>query len=900
MHNIIWFLLVLFYLRFDISSGNSNEHSLKYTKRLPTGFVSWKQGEYYIQGLVSISDKQPCTQITARGLLRTYAIKFAVDRRTKFKNWNTTLGYRINDACTYLPVAMSHGIEIVNKQQQTSCAFNNKNTNKCQNLNFTQNKLLAVSGAYFSFLGVPLASLFGVKSIPFTSFGSSTPLLSKRADYPSFFRTIPSDEYAVKALLDVIAHFNWTYVFAIGSDDDYGKFGLSLLKKGAKKIGVCITGEIYVPFRPSGMTQIASTIASKIRTEDKAIGVVMFNYAKGLGDYIIKAADDLNLRRIWLTSEAWNPAILSSTVIPKRQLSSIITVSIDRGKPLPEFVDYIDEIVYDRNNSDIWLNQYVKGRFNCSISDSRSNPFPVLDSLTRCSVSEKEITDSILEENASQVNNLIDAMDSIVEAIDIVAKSKCTIGKPCNEISPESVKNALQNVSFKTRFGKQFSYNQDGNPSIVTYSIEQIQYRHEANESWKYVPVGRWSNEDSIKLRINNNDIIPQKWSSDHYIPFSRCSIDCQPGEKRVGLQGCCWTCEACSANTITNSTNQNKCISCQVGYHTVDNTKCEKTPIVYLGIGHPIGIVTVSLSVVGMILNIICTVLVFVYRDTESIKKSSPKFFFFSFVLLLLTFAYTFFHIVNPTDVSCRAQGVFYHTLLILYSAAVLLNHKNKSLSRFVSKLIRHKNNEIIGQIIIFVCLVAIEIGFIVGWQIKGEDFMEKSFDDFKYLKKCKFSFTTFHVLSYVYPLLIFVVTLIQTKSDRELFSQDKDLKYLHYTCLAFCIISVADVITVNHVAGVYAAMVTLCTSIAYGYVYMGCMVISKVLHTINMAKTNNKKSVKGNENVAFQRNVLSVPGIAGQPQKSTVIMRFNSPKVENVNKMNELETISSDQSEN
>ena len=49
-------------------------------------------------------------------------------------------------------------------------------------------------------------------------------------------------------MIDVIKDFGWTYIYAVGSDDEYGKIGLRLLQKQASENGICITGEVYIPF----------------------------------------------------------------------------------------------------------------------------------------------------------------------------------------------------------------------------------------------------------------------------------------------------------------------------------------------------------------------------------------------------------------------------------------------------------------------------------------------------------------------------------------------------------------------------------------------------------------------------------------------------------------------------
>lgn len=45
-------------------------------------------------------------------------------------------------------------------------------------------------------------------------------------------------------MVDLLQFYNWTWVGAIGSDDEYGRQGLATFKQEAK--GICIEFEEYV------------------------------------------------------------------------------------------------------------------------------------------------------------------------------------------------------------------------------------------------------------------------------------------------------------------------------------------------------------------------------------------------------------------------------------------------------------------------------------------------------------------------------------------------------------------------------------------------------------------------------------------------------------------------------
>lgn len=841
-------------LFFAVNVGYAcEEQSRKHLREGKRVFSSSRHGDYFIQFLMGITSEESCTHITTRGLLTSFALKFAIKTRKNNKNTgNLTLGYKIDDTCTNVPTAMSRGIEIANQRRENICLMNNEKT--CgKYISRKDDKLIAVIGAYYSFITIPLASLLGAYSIPQVTHRASTPLLTKRINFSSTFRTIPSDELLVEAMLSVIKEFSWTYIFAVGSDDDYGKLGLRILKKRGSEENICITGFIHmsINLRETEKQKVAKDIALQIKKEKRAKVVVMFNYALEMGDYILEEADKLGLNRIWLTSEAWNPLVLISQRIPKMQLSSIITISLDLGKPLPRFLDYVKDTIKTEYKCDIWLHEYIKQHYNCTILSRHNDTFHGINNgsseIQDCTVNVSHVIDSILTDNPSQVNNLIDAVDSVIYAFDKLASS-CQNMMTCNDISPKDIKNMLQNISFNTRQGKLFSYSPEGNPSFASYSIEQIQLDNITN-TYNYKIIATWA-KDGLKIDMNNF-VLPH-WSADT-IPTSKCNIDCQPGEKRVGVQGCCWECQSCPENTITNETNLDKCITCPAGHHTRERKVCVRTPIIHLGSGELIGIVTITLSAIGIMSIIACSILIIIIKDSQVIQRWSKLFIIVSMVILFVTFVYTFVHVVRPTTITCRMQYIIFYLIFAAYSVVFLV--EEKSTARFISKIINKKKNQTSSQIILFLIIYTIEIIMIIGWQLNENAEVTKVFNNFRYLEQCQLSFSVLNIVCYAYPFFLIIITLIQTFTENHTFKEDRDLKYLSYTCIAFIIISIAYIVAVNLVDGVFKDMVTLCTTLGFGYTYAGCMICTKIFQVI-MLKPD-ESNTHGTSNVGFRKDI-------------------------------------------
>ncbi|CAI9617367.1 unnamed protein product, partial [Staurois parvus] len=112
----------------------------------------------------------------------------------------------------------------------------------------------------------------GLFLIPEISYSASHEHLSLKQMYPSFFRTIPSDNLQVQVLLQLLKRFSWTWVAIVGSDDVYGRQGLQDLNALASKNGICVPYHGLLPIT-TNKTEMKNIVDNIVQTHVRVIVV---------------------------------------------------------------------------------------------------------------------------------------------------------------------------------------------------------------------------------------------------------------------------------------------------------------------------------------------------------------------------------------------------------------------------------------------------------------------------------------------------------------------------------------------------------------------------------------------------------------------------------------------------
>lgn len=129
-------------------------------------------------------------------------------------------------------------------------------------------------------------------------------MLGVKRYYPSFLRTIPSDEHQVEVLVLLLQRFGWVWISLVGSDGDYGQLGVQALEELAPQQGICIAFKDIIPFSAyPGSERMQAMMLHLARARTTV--VVVFS-SRQLARVFFESVVLTNLTaKVWIASEDW-------------------------------------------------------------------------------------------------------------------------------------------------------------------------------------------------------------------------------------------------------------------------------------------------------------------------------------------------------------------------------------------------------------------------------------------------------------------------------------------------------------------------------------------------------------------------------------------------------------------
>eukprot|EP00069_Balaena_mysticetus_P015968 bmy_09524T0 len=420
-------------------------------------------------------------------------------------------------------------------------------------------------------------------------------MLGMKRLYPSFLRTIPSDEHQVDILMLPLWRFGWVWISMLG---------VQALEDQATQQGICVAFKDIVPFsaQPGDeRTQSMMRCLAQVRTT-----VVVVFFGRQLARVFFESVVLAKLTaKVWVASEDWAISRHISNVPGIRGIGTVLGVAIPQRR-VPGLKEFEEAYVGADKGA---LGPCLRGSW-CSSKQlcreywaSTAQKMPTLGAFSMGS--------------AYNVYQAVYAVAHSLHQLLGCASGVCSRGwvYPWQLLEQIRKVNLLLHKDIVT-------FNDNGDP-LSSYNIIAWDW---SGPNWTFRVIGSslWS---PVSLDINTIKI---RWhGKDNQVPQSVCSRDCPEGHQRevMGFHHCCFECVLCEAGTFLNKSDPYSCQPCGREEWAPERSQtCFPCTVVFLTWHEPISWVLLAANTLLLLLGAGTAGLFAWHLDTPVVRSAGGR----------------------------------------------------------------------------------------------------------------------------------------------------------------------------------------------------------------------------------------------------------------------------------
>uniref|UniRef100_F6VAC4 G-protein coupled receptors family 3 profile domain-containing protein n=1 Tax=Xenopus tropicalis TaxID=8364 RepID=F6VAC4_XENTR len=749
----------------------------------------------------SVPVKRPRLQTGVSSNLRTLqALIFAVEEINNNPNIlpNITLGFQAYDSCNVLQKDLEGTLQVLT-------GYNGIIPNyRClENI-----PIAAIIGPYTSTHSILLAHILGLYRYPQVSHFSTSPVLSDKRMFPSFFRTVPSDMFQSQGLAKLVLHFGWTWIGLLALDNDYGQQGIQLVKQELIKAGACIAfSENILMSQPDRNARHIVNVIKK----SAATVIIVFSLPVDLVPILDEMLTQNITKKVFVASEAWS----TSTLFSDGKFSDILTGTIGlalHSEMIPGFGDFLNKSLHSMT----WLKLLWEEFFVCKFAGER---------------------------------NLTVTLDAPIKM--------CT----GMEISVRFHKDGeiiLSPVLSSQYSGREIFFDENGDPPAV-YDI--VNWKLSPEGTIKQVKVGSYDIA-ALSGRVFSVNTTSQVIDNN----------SCPPGFRKVAINGkpaCCFQCIPCPQGEISNHTDAVDCVTCTWDeWPNLQKTKCLQKNIEYLSYEDPLG---ASLAVTGIISSLVPVVILrlFIkYKSTPIVKANNYSLSCLLLLCLPLCFLCSLTFIGYPQPEKCLLRQAAFGLVFTLCISCILaktimvvfafMAHQPGSKLRILVR-------PFVSYLIISICFLLQLILCLVSL-VKLPSFTEYDTQTKPgiIIVQCNNGFSLAFWSMLAYLGLLATISFIVAFLARRLPDSFNEAKFITFSMLAFLSVWVSFILASLNAQGKYTEAVEVFAILSSSWALVACMFLPKCFIMLFRPALNSKKRlIKDNKHKRDSNTWLPYTGI-------------------------------------
>ncbi|XP_068098272.1 taste receptor type 1 member 3 [Hyperolius riggenbachi] len=409
------------------------------------------------------------------GFLQAMAMKFTVE---EINNSTTLLpgqilGYKVYDTCLN-SLAILHPTLLFLARNGT------EDVEVMCNLTDYKTEVIAVIGPSSIEEATVPTKLFSAFLIPQISYAVTADEFSDKTTYPSFLRTVPSDIKQVSGMVALMAYFQWNWIAAVASDDDYGTQALQQFSSSAIDSGICLAYEGIIPLNisDSAISTVIESILDGIVQAEVNVVLVFSSLPQSIA--LFQEVIGRNMTQVWIGSASW---VLSESVLSLTGIERVGTVIgfFPEAQIVPGFDGFLRNAIsqlYPPHSAtqSMWASE---GYQNIDLNPDAISA--ILHPLT-----------------ALLAQSVYTAVYAVAYALDTLLNCNSVMcNKQESKIYPWKLLEVVKNVTFSI-FNTSFNFDRNGNPNVGYYIVTH------SFTGMGFINIGSYNGELDLNISLIN------------------------------------------------------------------------------------------------------------------------------------------------------------------------------------------------------------------------------------------------------------------------------------------------------------------------------------------------------------------------------------------------------------
>ncbi|XP_066485477.1 vomeronasal type-2 receptor 26-like [Tiliqua scincoides] len=527
-----------------------------------------------------------------------------------------------------------------------------------------QGNLMAVTEELTSDVSHQVPEVLGHFKIPQVLYGSAVVTMDKNQAI-SVYREEPNGVHQYRGILQLLLHFNWTWIGFIAADDMNLQGYFNVLFQEFSKHGICFA--ILESFSSLANEKSAMNFYDKVINHNANVSVFYGDIRSMLFLRMLlsigkKGTNQKPKGKVWiLTAQMAIKYSVSNDDWDIQDFHGSLSFAIHSNE-LPGFQGFLQSRYLSSCKEDGFYKDFWENALQCTFS---SSPPGHRESAACTGEKRLESLPNFFPTSiTSQSYTLYNAVYAVALALHAMYVSKSNRAKMEGETrrfqnqQPWQLHHFLKKVSFNNSAGDQISFDQNEELIAGFDIINQVTF---PNQSVVKVKVGRLDLQapPSEAISINEDSIVWPSW-------FNQ--------KKKEGELFCCYDCVPCPEGKVSDMEDMADCFTCPSDhYPNKDQTSCIPKAVIFLSYEEPLGI---ALAICAVLLSLVTALVLRLFvkhRDSPIVKINNQSLTYTLLISLWLCFLCPLLHIGQPNKVICILRQNVFSIIFTMTMSSVL-----------------------------------------------------------------------------------------------------------------------------------------------------------------------------------------------------------------------------------